>query len=331
MLIKHVMCNESVFRSGTQTSPRNVNFKLAHGAIGDFIGYMSAIEWIARTHPHVHGRLYCPDRFYSIAKNVLETHPHWTILKGAPDDSHPTLEPAPFPINACGAHMVDLGFMYFANINPPPPGEGFYPKLNLEKQKNPKDGEGRYAVLCAGYTTKMRRWPPKVFNAVAQYLRGRGITPVALGQKYVGDRPTNFSGFDFKLVEDLRNKTTLLEAAKVIEEADLIIGLDNGLLHLAGMTDTPIIFGYNVASPVHRQPRRRGGGKILNIAPSTKALSCTFCQSNMRHLYTHSFDKCLYDDLKCLDALSNPEPWINCVDRILSEKDSDLRANGVLA
>lgn len=322
--------NPRFFRPGSKIREVTVNYVLTEGGIGDFICWLSALEWLARNHPQILGRVYCPDFFVEIAANVLQNYPKWKVqgrkaLNEKKLQSRPTYLPFLRPINSTGAHLVDLGFIFYANINPPPEDGWYYTRLDLSKIEGLELPEVPYAVLTPGATYENRKLPAKAFNGIKNHLISRGIVPVFLGKVEVGDKRKILFGddYDYSGGVDLREKTTLLQAAAIMSKAEMVIGLDNGLLHLAAMTDVPIIFGYNIAAPIHRRPRRRkidGKKPILwEIHPDPAMLTCTFCQSQMRFMFNHDFKNCLYKDNLCLDALSDEKAWCELVDNIINK------------
>lgn len=325
-----------MLRETKQLEPTRVNFVLKGGAIGDYIAWMSSLIFIAKNFPHIKPTVYRPDYFEGIAENVLSRFPHCTVkalssLDPKEADSTPTFIPivshssyAHFcPVNSSGAHLVDMGFIYFANRSSPPTKEdGHYARLDLSEVVDPMGPTPfRIAVMTPGFTNPVRALPSKTFNAVKDYLIGRGITPVFLGKSEMtsNHKATTFADYDFKGGIDLTEETTLLEAAKIIEKAEVVVGLDNGLLHLAAMTDTPIVYGHNVIEPALRTPRR-ASGRIIDVVPD---LDCSFCQSRQRfHFLPKGSDRLCpktmsAENIDCLNALS-AEKFISAIDEVLS-------------
>lgn len=322
-----VLLNPTIFRPGSKLENQvPVNFIITRGGLGDYICAMAAIIWIAKNHPQVKGRVYAPDFFREIAEHLLKPFPNWALLKQKPDttavNSTPTYFPIDRPINGTGCHLVDIGFIYYTGMNPPPKDGNFYPSFDFKTypQGNFLKGLGfEYAVMTPGATFETRMLPASAFNGIKNHLISKGIKPVFLGSSTVGERDVIMNpDYDYSGGINLLNKTSLMEAGAIIADALLIVGLDNGLLHLAAMTETPIIFGYNIASPEHREPRRKKG-ITYNIYPDENYLSCTFCQSKMRFMFNHDFRKCMYKDLECLKQLSDPGPWNKLVDQCLEE------------
>lgn len=325
--IDHEYLNPTLFRPGSHCRTIVQNFLITNGGIGDYICWMSAIEWIARTHPQLKGRIYAPKYFLPIVENVMAKYltkeAGWKVAERAQltpkkMQLRRTYAPHDEPISGTSCHLVDLGFIYYAGLVPVPADGRNYLKLDLTSTPDtyslPKD----YAVMTPGATYENRVMPVKAFNALKNHFLAEGVTPVFLGTAAVGSRSVQFAkDYDYENGLNLVGETSLLQAAKIIAGARVIVGLDNGLLHLAAMTEVPIVFGYNIASPEHRRPRRLKG-ELWEIYPDTLKLSCTFCQSKMRFMFNHDFRICAYEDNLCLTALSDPKPWIESVDKALA-------------
>lgn len=304
-----------------------MNFLLQQGGIGDYLCAIPAIRYVADNHPNVVGEIFVFTAMVDLVAHLMKDHfPKWKVSDRTKVDMsrvphQATMLPSMRPVNATGMHLLDLGFIYYAGFFPPPEDYNWYPKVDLSDIANEEiPMECKYAVLTPGATTKNRTMPAKAFNGIKDHLIDCGITPMFLGRKSITEtRNINYEeGYNYEGGIDLREKTTLLQAAGLMSKASLVIGLDNGLLHLAACTEVPILFGYNIASPEHRRPRRKSGN-IWEIYPDPKVLSCTFCQSNMRFAFDHDFANCLYKDNKCLDLLSDPKQWCEKIDQLLEK------------
>lgn len=326
----HTFLSSKFFRHETVSAFKTVNFILSHGGIGDYIGYLTALKYIADNHPQVVGRLFVSDFFMEIPLKIFEKYPQWTIFSKSSfteedQKKYPTYLPFFRPINGTGGHPVDLGFIYYMNLTTPPEKDVFYPQLNLNDpelwpSRMPIPASG-YAVMTPGAESAVRMLPAQTFNAIKEHIIKNNLTPVFLGKEQITDKRivTINEGYDFSNGINLINETSLLEAAYILSKAKFVIGLDNGLLHLAATSDVPIIFGYNIASPEHRRPRRPEPNRIYEIYPDEKDLPCIFCQSRMRLMFNHDFKNCIYKDSKCLDELSDPAPWLSLIDLCLKE------------
>lgn len=316
------------FRPGTTTEIKDYVFSMIMpsaktAALGDMIAWLPAIKFVAEQYDYVRGHLIVPPYFYEIAENVMKVYPHWKVYLKVPDRlavGAPMKRPLEHPINATGMHLVDLGFLYFVGIVPPPEGARNYPMLDLEDVKLPAMfNTNNYAVMTPGATATTRKMLAKDFNAIVDYLVSKDITPIFLGTKDMVGRDIHFDEkYDLTKGIDLIGKTSLLEAAKIIEASKFILGIDNGLLHLAGMTDATIIYGYTVAGPAQRQIPRHYGHTVEMYADKNK-LPCLFCQEHVRFFMDHHFTNCIYkeNEPQCVRAL-NAESFCATIETILN-------------
>lgn len=324
------------FRAGTKINPIPCNFFFTAGGLGDFLCYMVAILWNARYCPWVRGTLRVPAFFVPLAERLLRRHRHWTVLNGeipyTVEDGTPMIGPeltdqngtnlTPQLINATGAHLVDLGFIYFSNKNPAP-AEAHYPQLRTLPHELPPEVKAlkrQYVVFTPGGVTSSRTVTAKHINPLIEYVCELGLTPVFLGKAdFSGKIITQFDpNILFSKGLNLIDKTNLFQCAAIMENALCVTGLDNGLLHLAACTEATILFGYNIASPKQREPRR-DWGKLINIEVPESELPCINCQDKIKLLSTHSFHTCLYGDSLCIDLLfgNNAEKWKRAIDSVL--------------
>lgn len=338
---KTVYLNTSAFRPNTKHTQVKYNFFLTLGGLGDYISWCPALQWIAEKNPQVIGQIFVNPPFDEVAKYLFKQYQNWKVhkLAFAPSimrDGELILDPKKFAtkyIFSTGAHLIDLGFMLYCNQGIPMSGYNRLPPINYKGPwKWPElDEQEPYAIFTPGATVDTRATPGPAFNELVNYTISKGIKPVFLGKKlfsHRGEETGYFAKFkdeyDFTKGVDLREKTTLLEAVQIMRGARFVIGVDNGLLHFAGCTEVPIIFGHTIARVEHRQIRRLKG-LTVNIAVSKESLPCIACQSDMRYIITpdskkgHRFSKCIYDDYKCLEMLFSSEcsSWKKAIDHVL--------------
>lgn len=303
-----VVTNSPFFRPGTETTKRVNLFRLNNGGMGDYICWMAAILWIAKNYDFLSGQLICPNFFMPIAKNLLKDYPDWEVHSNIPpkyQDGYPIRAAHVHPINATMMHLLDLGFLYYAGVNPVPPEAKIYPRLDLANISIPELPE-KYIVLTPGATAPTRAVPAEVFNKTVEHVINLGYTPVFLGKRVMDDGKRKIKmdeNYDISGGIDLVDKTSLLEAAAIMSKAGCVVGLDNGLLHLAAMTDVPIVFAYTIAGPSQRRPYRKDA-KLVELYVPYHELPCTFCQERVRFFMDHNFESCIYKDYKCIEMLS---------------------------
>jgi ADP-heptose:LPS heptosyltransferase len=335
--LKTISANPKIFLPGTQLEKQRAVFIFTKGGLGDYINFMSAVVWATKENPHLISHVLVNEPFKTVAEYIAKELPNCTVH--TPEylrvihkqyDKVLIYYPDNQLINATGAHLMDLGFMYYAQVQKPPEGYGFLPEINYDKPwRWPELLDKPYAVFTPGATARARVVYAKYFNELVGYTISKGITPVFLGKrefvkdpKGEGYKATFQDGYNLTKGIDLTEKTTLLEAVQIMSKACFVIGLDNGLLHFAGTTEAPIIFGHNVATVEHRAIRRRRG-LTINIELKETDLSCIGCQSRMRYIVGHKFSRCLYGgnigkEYQCLDLLFSQGciTWKAAIDHI---------------
>lgn len=312
-----VMLNPSVFRPMSKSRTAPINFIFANGGVGDYINWTPVLKWVHEQHPHVDARIYVTTIFAEVAEHLFRGIPRWEVRDRKQFGKF--YEPGSliaFPkggeqlLNAVGQHLLDLGFNYFGCTAKAPEGYNALPEIDFEADwsKWPEMDQYRhmgFAIFTPGATAGIRTVPVEGFNALVEYTRAHGIMPVFLGKREVAMGYTaKFADYDYSRGVDLRERTTLLEATALMNDpgCKFVIGLDNGLLHMAGTTKATVIFGHNIADIEHRR-LRRSRGRTIDVSISKEELSCIGCQSHMRFTYNHDFKKCMFGDDKCLELL----------------------------
>jgi ADP-heptose:LPS heptosyltransferase len=331
--IKHdrVEIQNQNFRDKTQTQMRDVIFKLMMpnaptAAMGDMISWLPAIKYVAENYNYVLGHLVVPGYFVEIAEHVIGKYKNWKVHADTiPDylkDGYPLKEPLFFPINATGMHLTDLGFIYFLHTTAIPDEAKAYPTLDLQSVALLPELTGqKYAVMTPCMEAVTRTMLARDFNLIQDHLISKGITPVYLGKTAMVGRAINIpEGYDMSKGINLLNKTTLLQAAKILENAQMVIGIDNGLLHLASMTEATVLYGFTIAGPKHRRILRTKG-QTYELFGDKEKIKCLFCQETTRYFFDHHFTNCLYKEREpaCIRAL-NAESWNATIDQSIKDK-----------
>jgi ADP-heptose:LPS heptosyltransferase len=297
------------FRSGTQISPTKVALVLNAGGIGDYIHYTKAIQYAIETTPYIHGYIGTPTYFADLARLWLGHFRDRFRIKVTDDFSKekflqgvPCLVPDRKQFaNATGFHPTHLGFIYYTQRNEVPEGWGVLPPIRGDERDLTRFAlPERYAVITPNATDDTRRLEAGAIREICDHLLSVGTTPVFLGKyavtaTHLGVPPENL---DTTGVLDLREQTDLVEAACIMARAQFVLGLDNGLLHLASCSDVPIIWIFTTVRPALRIGERPAGSRNIIITPP-KELACRFCNSNMRYIMGHDFKNCLYKDNAC--------------------------------
>lgn len=329
---------EHGYRLGTKMPVFPMNFTLADGGMGDYICWIAALQYVARTIPFVEGRIFSPAFFIEFVRHAMKPYPKWKIFLAERIQEHyednslvlgPGINGHQQLLNAVGTHLLDLGFAYFVNMSPPPSVEdGYhYPEFSFPESAIPRKlVPKQYVCLTPGGTTDTRRVPGTAWNPIADWCLTRGLTPVWLGKRNMTKEHGAIfpEGTDYSKGLDLRDQTTTLEAAAIMQHAACTLGLDNGLLHLAACVPSDIIFGYNIAAPSQRRPIRRLAGRIRDLTLAPEELACNFCQTRMKQQNLINFKNCFYGDMKCIDLLFEKDSirWTRVLEEMLGPEVS---------
>lgn len=302
-----------------------INFLINAGGLGDNIARMPAIKYITERHPHLHALVWMADYFYPIAKNVL---PNVDFRKFSDnkryDNDLPGRSTCIGWFTNLKTHMVDHAFCVLANELPTIEHRNYLPlnlqSIGVKRFKLPE----KFVVMTTGFTAPIREFLPEYINAVNDYIISKGYAVVFLGQKQTdgGLQGTeiigNFrKGIDFSKGLNLVDQTSLLEAAKIISLSKCIVGLDNGLLHLAGCTDIPIVAGFTSVDPQHRAPYRHNqlGWNFYPVVPPDSEPE-KFMQSRWDFNFDIDFRYSYYKNESLIKSLK-PEFYIEQLEKIL--------------
>lgn len=301
------------FRQGTKISIETTALIYNAGGIGDYINWTTAIRYALDSNPHIKGYIVTPPYFEDLCRLWLSSYAPRFEIKVTPqfeDENYLDEIPCIVPnksqyANAGGFHLFSLGFAFYNQINYVPKGYETIPEIRGDEadvtqfQLPPK-----YAVIATNATADNRRLPAQCLNEISSFLIERGITPVYLGKVSLHHEyeAKASEGLNLEGVIDLREKTSLVEAACVMSKAKFTFGLDGGLLHLASTTKAPVVWIFTSADPLLRLPPRRKNTQTVTITPPEK-LECRFCQTRMRYVFGHDFKNCLYGDHLCVTSL----------------------------
>lgn len=316
-----------IYRDNNDCPKQVLNIALNKGGIGDLIGQLPAIEYILNKHVGITINLFTHNYAVDLCKHVFRHNANINMysIDRILDKEFKGEVRSPYitKVSNIGLHITEHAFMTLLGTIP---DSTYLNYIHILPVNHNFQLPEKYVVITTGYTSDTRRWLSKSINEVVDYIvKYTEYTPVFLGKKYTQSMVHNgkeqaiigkFDDIYFTKGINLIDKTTLLEAHSIMSNAACVIGLDNGLLHLAGMSDVPIVGGFTTVNPEHRMPYRNDvkGYNFYEITPD-KNLGCRFCQSQMSFA-SHDFRKCLYDDYACLELLPS-EKWISVLKVIL--------------
>lgn len=326
-----------MYRDNAQLLTTKVhNFVLNHGALGDIITSLPAIIQARRANPSLTLRVWVPGWQLEFHKHLLAPYGEFEVRDLARFPSKAAERKGsgigPLSMNAAiknthtrnRVHMVDYAFGCLTDSRPESMWERSYPTLAPLGEAKIGSPDG-YIVFPVGATSDNRLFRASVMVPILQWCVENGYKPVLVGSR---ESRTNAQTADGKLERlvirdqadlipqsllfectNLIDKTTLLELRDICGYAAAVVGVDGGALHVAGTTDTNIIYATTTALPKHRYIARGGNPshRIRYIGP--RDLECAGCQSNWT-MTQFDFRFCAYGDNLCAEKL-HPEDFIN--------------------
>jgi hypothetical protein len=314
-------------------------FVLGAGAIGDTISAIPAMKY---AYENIFGNMmkvmiprelrdlfyFLPEDcfFYIGVENQIVT-PDTVIIRQydkIPNTLHPSAIISPMRMS-----LVDYNSIKFLGMvlqekdkNYPTP---VLNHINIDKFELPEP----YACILVTNLNPNRSIPFDESYKIADMLLRRGINPVFLGKNTEihdtynnmnrkGVSPEGRSG-----TIDLVGKTSLMEAACIMAGAEVVVGADTGLIHLAACTDVKIVCGYTTVAPELRIPVRhnRTGWNFKAFAPPRN--NCRFCASDW-HRYDINFNECHKTTMECVYNSLTADNFIKGIDQLIMTDEVEL-------
>lgn len=321
-----------MYRNNSQVlTHKEHRFILPHGALGDVITSLPAIIHArTNTSPEMKMIVFAPPWQVELIDHLLKPYGEVEVrsIAEVPLGYKERLEQwggdVPNSMNTAVAnthtrnrvHMVDYAFNFLLDARPESMAQRSYPVL---APLGPQRLFGRYVVIPVGATSENKLFRASVMTPILEWLVSEHYLPVLVGTKVshtraeMGEKKASepliirdqADMVPKALVDkcvDMREKTTLLELRDLLGYAQAVVGVDGGTLHLAGTTDTSIIYMMGATLPHHRYIARLGdpNHKIRYVIP--RDLECTGCQSNWP-LTRWDFRFCVYEDSACMGLL----------------------------
>jgi hypothetical protein len=314
-----------MLRPGWEPPKAKFNVISNWGGLGDQIARIPVYKWIHDTQTYTSMTIYIQDYFLDLARYLLpETERlkygrisdlgQWRAvysldgscqiglesgeLLGAYMDFSPERTPG-----SLGLHLTQQAFLALTDRLAESREALAYPKPPRVPMLS---SFPRMIIFTVAFTAPAREWPAKEVNRLARTVREAGYAPVLLGNtepQQAGDgviKGAIDDGIDRSLFLDLTNQTTLIEALGIMQRARAVVGVDNGLLHLAHCTSTQVVMGFTNMEARHRLPVRASGKTIALEAE----VACKGCQS--RGVYINAnYKYCLFGDYACTQTMSS--------------------------
>lgn len=288
----------------------NLNVINSHGGLGDLIARLPAMRYLHDTYLHTTQTIYSHDYAVDLLRFLLPDTERLTHkrLSECPYGVHrPIIKFDSERLTTLHLHLTDHAFLIMMDMLPPSEEARAYQKAN-EVVYSYMQGRNlnhltydnkwnNFIVFTTDFTAKARVWPSYEINTLAHKVKAKGLQPVLVGKKGElsdGQVVLPNDGIDSSLFLDLRDKTSLIEALGVIQRAKAVVGVDNGLIHLAACTDVPIVVGYTSLKAKDRLPvRPYGAFKVVEAQ-----LPCGGCQSR-GFAINMDWRQCLFEDYAC--------------------------------
>lgn len=316
-----------MFRENSDKNPplENIQYLMHSAGMGDNIASLTVIKYIVETFNHVNLICYVPDYLENFARHVLPkktTVRNFTIGRTKYNEKMTSISNQWKVHTAMKTHPIDHAAHMLLDKNIPMANKNYCSirpnEIDISHFNLPK----KYVCINVGATAKPKELSPDIINTISVYCLSMGYTPIYLGKKassigYKGKKlVADLLDIDYTKGIDLTEKTNLLEAAAIISGAKCLVGMEGGLTHLAGCTNTHIIASYTFVDPSIMAPIRNDiiGDNMTIITPPA-SLSCRFCQTNMSFVY-HDFRECFYEDFKCTRDLKS-DSFIEALEKIL--------------
>jgi len=296
--------------------PAEINILFDDGGLGDNVARLPVLKYIYENYPDMKVNAFVHDYFVPVMKNFLEdkldriTVYHWSVAKKYYNQALPTKSLRQAAFSNLSMQMTEHAFAVVCNTLPSAKDLN-YPILNLEQTDISKfDLPDNYIVITTAFTAAVREFLPVHVNKIVAELKSKGENIVFLGASSTQTGMSHViegklsEEVDFSQGLNLIDKTTLLEATKILGNAKCVVGLDNGLLHLAACTEVPVVSGFTSVNPEHRMAYRKNvkGWNWFNAIPED--LACKFCQSKCVFTGGQDFRICQLGTYNCIKDLT---------------------------
>ena len=279
---------------------KHINVGLTYGGLGDAIARAPAIKAFLEDYSHIEVTLF-------VFPSVIELYTEWFMtnrqVRGIyPLDEYKNLAAGELILNfdhswyfQLGMHLTTHAYLTLALTMP----SRRMPYLSLSDSDPVSYKTSNLVCITPNFTAISRSLAPNVWQGIIRGIQELGLIPVLLGST-----KSEFKGEAYVNAEpgciDLRDKTTLLEAVAWMEKSIAVIGIDNGLIHLAACTKTPIIVAYSTQIPENRLPVRDEGSISYIVASS----ECRGCETWLRFENEHNFKNCYTNSFDCVKSFS---------------------------
>lgn len=177
---------------------------------------------------------------------------------------------------------------------PPPPRAPLPPGVELSRP---------LAVIAPAGKSPVQHWPEARFLEIAARLIARGYAVAWLGDDADGAR-IRAAGLQPNQGLDLCGKLSVAQAAAVLCRADLVVGNDSGLVHLAASNQAPVIVVQSSRSPLGAWAPYKPVGPLAVLRTDMNCEGCALRECS---------------DTRCIMEISVEQAW-QAVENLLAPR-----------
>ena len=175
------------------------------------------------------------------------------------------------------------------------------------------EGE-RVVALVPSSNMAIKRWPMQRWLQLDEHLRDMGLKTILFCDKTDSPQENAFAKAGSSALPVF---TQLDNVAGLLARCDLVVGLDTGLLHMAGALDIPWVGLFGPTNPEVTGPYNSNGGIGL-VAPFKKVTTCGGCWKHFKY----EDDTCrTLSEGSCMHYLEESEVISACADMLSRKRD----------
>lgn len=318
-----------------RSKPERIDFNLAisAGGMGDAVAALPVFKYIFDNYSQNHQfTCWVPDYFIEICNYVFPK----ANFRGLSEQHKINSKLPTFHTNIkiptfLRVHLTDYASLLLADIILKPNQKNYIkidtsnytPSKQLLDTLQGKD-ISKFVFFTTLFTSDTRHFHGSEINKISKYVHDIGLTPCFIGKEKSAhsalkkiDIHAKSDAIDYTNCINLVNTTSLLDIVWLFNQGKAVIGLDNGLLHLACCTDILVFGAFTSVDPDHRLPYRNNikGLNFVVIEPDYD-LECKYCQSNWPYDVKQNFTKCFYGDYLCCKQITG-EKFISALQQYL--------------
>lgn len=177
-------------------------------------------------------------------------------------------------------------------------------------------------IISVGFRSAVKSWDLKILNELIEWIIEKDHVPVLIGSSKEPFDPNektikNLKNLETKIPDlsqfknciNLTDKTNIKQLIGIFQKAKCLVSYDGGIVHLAGLTNIPIVCAYTFVNPESGMFFRNGKFGCNMYPVNVDESKCRFCSTDW-HLFNFDFNSCWSGTLECrelkLEQFTNP-------------------------